>query len=354
VNRSEKPLLFLLGQALPNRVTSFVRLAEAMPIEMVDLANDVPHGAGPATLPDSIPHIDVGLQGIPGLIRSGRYRAVMIETQAPASFVLAALTAHRVGLPLIIWMGLQEVPRNLRWRIGGSILRRALRWSDAVISYGAAQADLATALGAQRVVRSINPVDLGFWSTAVEGQSTSHLQFVFAGRREPEKGPHILIEAWERSGLSKRGATLHMVGGGSWKPGNGYPEGVTAEGPVTRERMREIYAGSDVLVVPSISTKTFKEPWGMVVGEAMCQGVAVIASDSVGAAVSRLAVDEQTALVVPEADPTLLARAMERLESDEALRLALAQAGHKRVQGFGPDRWVRDMEEALDLATANR
>ena len=118
--------------------------------------------------------------------------------------------------------------------------------------------------------------------------------------------------------------------------------------------MREIYAGSDVLVVPSITTKTFKEPWGMVVSEAMCQGVAVIASDSVGAAVSQLAVDEQTALVVPEADPALLARAMERLERDEGLRLTLAEAGQRRIQEFGPDRWVRDMEEAVELATANR
>jgi len=36
--------------------------------------------------------------------------------------------------------------------------------------------------------------------------------------------------------------------------------------------------------VPSIPTASFREPWGLVVNEAMNRGIAVIASDAVGAA----------------------------------------------------------------------
>ena len=169
VSEGGKPLLILLGQALPNRVAALERLAQDLPVEVLDLANDVPHGGGLASLPDSVPHIEAGLFDIPALIRSGRYRAVMIETQGPAAFSIAAWVAHRARVPLIIWMGLQEVPRTARWLVGKLILRRALRWSDVVVSYGSAQAELAWSLGAKRVVASVDPIDLDFWSVPIRG-----------------------------------------------------------------------------------------------------------------------------------------------------------------------------------------
>ncbi len=350
MNAPEKPLLVLLGQMLPNRVAGFTRLAEAMPIEVVDLANDVPHGGGLVPLPDSIPQRRAGLREITALIGSGRYRAVMIETQEPASFSLATLTAHRKGVPLIVWLGLQEIPRTLRWRIGRRILRQALRWSDSVITYGAAQTRLAHSLGARRVVDSVDWVDLDFWKAQAPSRHEGGLRFLFTGRRDPEKGPGVLLDAWESSGLARTGATLRMVGGGAWRPRGALPAGVTIEDGVDRNAMRNIYSESDVLVVPSITTRTFKEPWGIVVAEAMCQQVTVIASDSVGAVSGGLAVDGETALVVPERDPSALATAMERLASDQGLRERLADAGRKRVELFGPEVWVEDVESAVELA----
>lgn len=350
VSGSRKPLLVLLGQVLPNRVAAIERLAEEMPIEVVDLANDVPHGGGLARLPDSVSQVEAATWEIPKLIRSGRYAAVMIETQGPTSFSLAAFSAHRAGLPLIVWLGLQEIPGTLRWRVGRRILRRALSWSSAVITYGAVQSDLARSLGAKTVVDSIDPVDLDFWSAPVSVERGDELAFLFAGRRELEKGPHILLDAWRRSGLADRGATLRMVGDGTWSPDGGYPAGISVGDSVAREQMREVYAASDVLVVPSITTRTFKEPWGIVVAEAMCQGVAVVSSDSVGAALGGLAIDGETALVVPEGDPVALAGAMERLAADEALRLRLAAAGRERVEQFNPEVWVDDMKRAMETA----
>lgn len=351
MNTDSRPLLILLGQALPNRVAAFEHLAQKMPIEMVDLAGDVPHGGGLAQIPDSVPHLEAGLRDIPRLIRSGNYRAVMIETQGPATFSLAAWVARRARVPLVIWMGLQEVPRTPRWIIGKQILHRALRWSDVVISYGSAQAELAWSLGARRVVASVDPIDLDFWSAPIRGESndpTVAPRFLFAGRRELEKGPHVLIEAWNRSGLAQRGSTLTMVGSGDWKPRGGFPAGVEVQGSLPREEVRDVYAASDVLVVPSITTRTFKEPWGMVVSEAMAQGVAVIASDSVGAVASGLAVDGETALVIPERDAEALAEAMQHLADDTDLRERLVAAGRERVRRFGPARWANDMLAAVD------
>lgn len=349
---TEKPLLILLAQVLPNRVAAIERLAAEMSIEVVDLANDVPHGGGLARLPDSVPQVDATTWEIPKLIRSGRYGAVMIETQGPTSFSLAAFSTHRAGLPLIVWVGLQEVPGTLRWRVGRRILRRVFRWSSAVLTYGEPQSRLAASLGAETVVTSMDPVDLDFWTTPVSMSRGDGLKFLFAGRQEIEKGPHILLDAWRRSGLADQGATLRMIGDGTWSPDGGYPAGISVQHSVAREQMREVYAASDVLVVPSITTRTFKEPWGIVVAEAMCQGVAVVSSDSVGAALGGLATDGETALVVPEGDAAALAQAMERLAGDEALRLRLAAAGRERVEDFKPDIWVDDLKKAVEIAVA--
>ncbi len=71
--------------------------------------------------------------------------------------------------------------------------------------------------------------------------------------------------------------------------------------------LRNLYAACDVLVLPSIPTRTFREPWGLVVNEAMNRGLAVIASDAVGAAAGGLVRDGRNGLVVPAGDPAALA-----------------------------------------------
>ncbi len=66
--------------------------------------------------------------------------------------------------------------------------------------------------------------------------------------------------------------------------------------------LRNLYAGSDVVVVPSVPTRDFLEPWGLVVNEAFHQGVPVIATDAVGAAAGGLVQHERTGLIVPAGD----------------------------------------------------
>ena len=51
-------------------------------------------------------------------------------------------------------------------------------------------------------------------------------------------------------------------------------------------------------MIPSVPTPTFREPWGLVVNEAMNRGLAVIASDAVGAAAGGLVRDGENGLIV--------------------------------------------------------
>ena len=115
------------------------------------------------------------------------------------------------------------------------------------------------------------------------------------------------------------------------------PPARRAEGPAAR-RLRNFYAGSDVVVVPSVPTRDFLEPWGLVVNEAFHQGVPVIATDAVGAAAGGLVQHERTGLVVPAGDARALAAALRRLHDDPALRARLGANAREAVARVHPRR----------------
>ena len=117
--------------------------------------------------------------------------------------------------------------------------------------------------------------------------------------------------------------------------------------PQPPDRLRNFYAGSDVVVVPSIPTRDFLEPWGLVVNEAFHQGVPVIATDAVGAAAGGLVQHERTGLVVPAGDASALAAALRRLHDDPGLRARLGAAARERVQKHSHAAWAAGMSAAL-------
>src|SRR4029077_14471750 len=110
--------------------------------------------------------------------------------------------------------------------------------------------------------------------------------------------------------------------------------GALTPGPLSPDDLRNSYAGSDVVVVPSLPTRDFLEPWGLVVNEAFHQGVPVIATDAVGAAAGGLVQHERTGLVVPAGDAGALAAALERLHGDQARRERLGAAGREAVRAY--------------------
>ena len=94
------------------------------------------------------------------------------------------------------------------------------------------------------------------------------------------------------------------------------------------------------MVVPSIPTRDFLEPWGLVVNEAFHQGVPVIATDAVGAAAGGLVQHERTGLVVPAGDARALAAALRRLHDDPALRARLGANAREAVRAHSHAAWA--------------
>jgi glycosyltransferase involved in cell wall biosynthesis len=114
-----------------------------------------------------------------------------------------------------------------------------------------------------------------------------------------------------------------------------------------REPLRAVYAGCETLVIPSIATRTFREPWGLVVNEAMNRGLAVIASDAVGAAAGGLVRDGENGLLVPAGDAAALAAAIRRLAGDPQLRDQMGVRGSEDVRAYTAESWAEGFSAAL-------
>jgi glycosyltransferase involved in cell wall biosynthesis len=182
------------------------------------------------------------------------------------------------------------------------------------------------------------------------GATADGLTALFVGRLVPEKGIGTLLEAWEKAPLPA-GSALAFAGAGPLAP-NG--TNVFALGPVARDQLPPLYAAADVLVLPSVATATFREPWGLVCNEAMHQGTPVIASDAVGAAAGGLVLDGRTGFVVPARDTDALAARLTTLATSPGLRDRLGAAAREKVAAYTPEHWADGMSAALAAVGASR
>jgi glycosyltransferase involved in cell wall biosynthesis len=353
-----KPVLFVTGHAPAYRVGAFARLHEREQIELALFGGSYQHGGSEADVALPFPHRRVRARELARLAASGRYRAVVCPTGGRAALLATWLGARSGRTPLILWASLWAHPRTAAHALSYLPLRHLYRSADAVVAYGTHVAAYVTARGAHNVEIAPQSVDNDFWrSPEVSAPHEEHwpadvaVRFMFAGRRVREKGVEVLLEAWRTSGLRPPAAALALVGVGSDAPaaiGAGAErDGVLCFDSVGALELRNLYAAADVLVVPSIQTRAFREPWGLVVNEAMNRGLAVIASDAVGAAAGGLARDGESGLIVPAGDSGALAAALARLAADAPLRERLGAAGREDVRAFDHDAWAAGFTRAL-------
>ena len=113
------------------------------------------------------------------------------------------------------------------------------------------------------------------------------------------------------------------------------------------EQVRNFLAAADVLVVPSLRTRDFREPWGLVANEAMNQSTPIIASDEVGAVAGGLVRHERNGLVVAAGDSAALSGALRRLHDDPQLRARLGRNARRDVFPYTFDSWAGGFDSAL-------
>lgn len=351
-----KPVLFTTGHVPAYRVEGLRRLHEREGIEVALYGGHRLHGGpeSPSQLP--FPSVQVAPHELWRLAAAGRHRAVVCSTAGRLAPLAGWAGARRGGLPVILWASLWSHPRTPAHLLGYPALRRLYRSADAVVTYGPHVSTYVRARGARRVHVAPQAVDNEFWRAARSSDppppgwpSQAAMRFLFVGRDAPEKGVDVLAAAWRRVVAEREDVALVLAGGASLDA----PRTVSL-GALDPRRLRDVYAGCEVLLVPSVPTRTFREPWGLVINEAMNHGLAVIASDAVGAAAGGLVRDGRNGLIVPAGEEAALASAIVRLAGDPQLRARMGVQGAEDVLAYDSDAWAAGFSAALSALGLSR
>jgi glycosyltransferase involved in cell wall biosynthesis len=329
-------VLFVTNHAPPFRIGAFKALSEREDVVFALIGGDVRHGGG-------------------GTAAELPFRAIFPPQRAVARLarrydVVVAGLSGRVALPaayagarnFVLWATIWRHPQTPAHALSYLPLRHIYRHADAIATYGPHVSDYVRSKGARGpVIEAPQAVDTAFWSQPGDGDRRGDFQVLFAGRLAAEKGVDVLLRA--------SAGTLVLAGDGPLRA-DAQRAGAIVLGRLQAPELRNSYAGSDVVVVPSVPTHDFLEPWGLVVNEAFHQGVPVIATDAVGAAAGGLVQHERTGLIVPAGDSRALGDAIRRLRDDPGLRTRLGANARAEVAKYTQDAWAGAMSRAIAVA----
>ncbi|MFL5818776.1 MAG: glycosyltransferase family 4 protein [Conexibacter sp.] len=333
----------------PYRVPLYTLLAERYGVEVLCF------GAGASYVPEWFGDLDGQLAAAPfpaeriagpraALGLGKRYDAAIAPVAGGAMLPATYLGMRRRGRPFVLWGSVWAHPRGgAKAALGFPLVRHVYRHADAVVTYGEhvrryvtryrGQSDDDVVIAPQSVEaelfgRAVAAEEIAAWR-AEAGLPDGPL-VLYVGRLVEEKGIEELLAAWR---MLDADATLAVIGDGPLAEHVRTTPKVRLLGPLPRERLPVAYAAADALVLPSIPTPRFREPWGLVCNEALHQGTPVLATTAVGAVAGGLVRDGRTGLVVAPGDPAALAHAIGRLLEDPALRERLGAAGREALAG---------------------
>ena len=307
---TDRPVLFVTNHVPPERVGAFAALHRRVPLELALFGGRSIHATAGVEDP-GVPHRFVGQREVVRARRLGPLPRRRLRHRRPRRAAGRVAGRAPARTPFVLWSALWSQPRTAAHLVAGAPLMAALyRGADAVVAYGPHVAAFARARGARNVHIAPQAVDNAFWSAPQSPARTAPFVAVFLGRPGRAKGATVLLDAWRESGLEASAAALVLVGAGTGPPRNPTGGAVVFAGPQPPEQVRNFLAAADVCVIPSLRTRGFREPWGLVANEAMNQSTPVIASEEVGAVAGGLVRHERNGLVVPAGDARALAAAL--------------------------------------------
>ena len=274
----------------------------------------------------------------------------------PVTYLLAR--ARRK--PFILWASLWEHPAHGIHRFTRPLMRHIYRRSNAVVTYGRHVSRHVIGEGARPERVLVAPQAARSLADSRPGADRWQrpLRLLYVGRLETWKGPHVLLQALARLGADVDWR-LQVAGSGSQEQHLaaearrlGIGRRVDFLGHVPNDSLGGLYASSAAVVVPSIRTASFSEPWALVVNEAMQAGTLVIASDCVGAVQDGLVRNGETGLVFRAGDVNSLAHRL-AVVADAANTPSvrgIAEAGHDAISGYSFSTAARAFVAAANMA----
>jgi glycosyltransferase involved in cell wall biosynthesis len=304
--------------------------------------------------------------GVDQQLRHGEYDAVWLHGYANHAQLRALVAAKRRGMKVLLRGESHGKSRERGFLIATAkrgVLASLFRRIDAFLAIGTANREfyLDHGVPADKVFTMPYAVDNARFQRAATSASRTELLarlgwrsdrpvILFASKLQRRKRPSDLWDAYAR--LSPDGVTeptpyLIFAGEGEQR--------AELEAAVARRGWRSVrfvgfqnqtdlpayYAAADVFVLASE-----REPWGLVVNEAMNAATAVIVSDQVGAAAD-LVVDGENGYVIPARDVDALTDRLRRMTSDTALARMMGENGLRRISRWDFEADVAGLHAAL-------
>lgn len=299
------------------------------------------------------------------LIERGRFDACLVMGWHSRTYWQVMRAAWRMRIPLFV--------RGDSQLGGDTAARRAaktlvypmfLRRFDGCLSVGIRSDEYFRHYGARRVVRSPHFVDNDFFANAAAAIGTRREALreqlgipsgatvaCFAGKLIGIKRPLDIVRA---VALARR-PDLWVLVAGDGELRHACEEEVRRLGVHARflgfrnqSQMPEVYATSDVLVLPSE-----RETWGLVVNEAMASGRCALVSSAVGCAPD-LVIDGLTGFQFPPGDVNRLAVLLAELHDRPQLRHAMAAATRRHVAPYEVGAAAAGILDAIDPVIQDR
>jgi glycosyltransferase involved in cell wall biosynthesis len=315
---------------------------------------------------DSVSFLKPLTVGVEEELRRGNYDVVWLHGYAHHAHLRALVSAKRRGLKVLLRGETHQTSTRqsaLRMAVKKRAMTRLFRHVDGFLAIGTANRDyyLSHGVAPEKIFMMPYAVDNQRFQAAATAHAREELAaslgltprrpvILYASKLQQRKRPWDLWEAYERlspNGVDEPAPYLVFVGDGSERESleatvadKGW-KSVRFVGFRNQTELPAYYAAADVLVLPSE-----REPWGLVINEAMNAGTAVIVSDQVGAAAD-LVEDGVNGYVVPVGDVEMLANRLRGITSDPVLAKSMGASSLARISRWDFEADVAGLTQAV-------
>lgn len=298
------------------------------------------------------------MPGVALTLSSKRYDAVIKSLNGKLMLPLTFGAARVRRVPFVLWTGMWAHPTTPVHQLSQPLTEAVYRRSDAIVAYGEHVRRFlleVSGVGPDKVFVAGQAVDQDRFADVQPRRNGDPPEILYIGQFEERKGLSYLLDA--AASLMDVPLRVRLVGNGSQEREVRARAAELANVEVVGYRAQDDLPGelarSRCVVLPSITTALDKEPWGLVLNEAMLAGLPVVATDAVGAAAGGLVRDGQNGFVVPERNAGALAGAIRRLSTDKDLAARLGERARIDASAFTHSRMADAFEAAVEYAAAN-
>ena len=190
-------------------------------------------------------------------------------------------------------------------------------------------------------------IDISRFLPTQKNKKSDHINILCVARLTEEKGIADLLKAFLKIREKNLKIWLTYIGNGPLKNDiRGYKNVIVKQVPYDKIHLE--YQKADIFCLPSRSTKTWEEQYGMCLVEAMASGLPILTTDT--GAISEVCSD--VALYSPQRNPRALQKNLEYLIYNQDVRKELGKKSRKRAEEeFDHEKIALQIKEIYNKVT---